>query len=414
MLFTARTLWDSFRMGTPPLRLAPPSPELSSAPPWRRDPYLLLFPLGALLAWAGVLPWLLFSLGATRLYLPMFEAIGYRAAFHPVAQVEGFLTCFAVGFLFTFVPRGTGTAPPAPWQMAVAIAAPIVSVVCAWFERWLPAQISWIALMAVLVGFVVRRARRGTRPIPASFVWVAAGLLMGATGAVLTGVAAALDDRGFWLHLVGRGLLLQGLFTGLVLGIGGLLLPAVTRGVDRASERRPPAWAYALHAVLAVAFAATFFLEHRASVQAAYALRAAIVLSVVIGSLEALHPPTLPGLHRRIARWSVWMLPAGYLWVAVAPEYRRAGLHLVFLGCFTALVLAVATQVALPHGERPHPLRARPWQLVASSGLLVAALIARVLLEVDPPHFHLWLGTSAAAFLTATVPWAALLLARRA
>ena len=123
-------------MGTPPLGIAPLSPALSAAPPWRRDPYLLLFPLGALLAWAGVLPWLLFSLGATRLYLPMFEAIGYRAAFHPVAQVEGFLTCFAVGFLFTFVPRRTGAAPPAWWQMAVALAAPVVSVVCAWFERY--------------------------------------------------------------------------------------------------------------------------------------------------------------------------------------------------------------------------------------------------------------------------------------
>jgi len=400
-------------MGTPPLRFSPLSPELSSAPPWRRDPYLLLFPLGALLAWAGVLPWLFFSLGAAGLYRPMFEAIGYRAAFHPVAQVEGFLTCFAVGFLFTFVPRRTGTAPPAWWQMAVALAAPVVSVVCAWFEQWLPAQISWIALIAVLVGFVVPRARRGTRPIPASFVWVAAGLLMGGAGALLAGVGAALEDPAFWLHLVGRGLLLQGLFTGLVLGIGGLLLPAITRGVDPTSERPPSASAYALHAVLALAFAATFFLEHRVSVQAAYALRAAIVLSVVIGSLQALHPPTVPGLHRRVARWSVWMLPAGYLWVAVAPEYRRAGLHLVFLGCFTALVLAVSTQVALSHGGRPEPLRGRPWQLVASCGLLVAALVARVLLEVDPPHFHLWLGASAAAFLTATVPWAALALARR-
>src|SRR6267143_521592 len=378
MLFTARTLWDSFRMGTPPLRLAPPSPELSSAPPWRRDPYLLLFPLGALLAWAGVLPWLLFSLGATRLYLPMFEAIGYRAAFHPVAQVEGFLTCFAVGFLFTFIPRRTGTAPPAWWQMAVALAAPVVSVVCAWFERWLPAQISWIVL-----------------------------------GAVLAGLGAAMDDPAFWLHLVGRGLLLQGLFTGLVLGIGGLLLPAITRGVDPTVDTPPRAWAYALHALLAAVFAATFFLAHRVSVPMAYALRAAITLSVVIGSLQALQPPTLPGLHRRVARFSVWMLPAGYLWVALAPEYRRAGLHLVFLGCFTALVLAVSTQVGLSHGGRPGPLRGHPWQLVASCALLVAALVARVLLEVDPPHFHLWLGASAAAFLSATVPWAALALARR-
>src|SRR5216684_2027223 len=316
-------------MDAPPLPLAEPPEVLAGAPAWRREPYLLLFPLGALLAWAGVLPWLLFSLGATELYRPMFAAIGYRAAFHPVAQVEGFLTCFAVGFLFTFIPRRTGTAPPSPWQMAVALATPVASVVCAWFERWLLAQISWIALIAVLVGFVVRRARHGSRRILPSFVWLAAGLLMGAAGAVLAGLGSALDPPRFWLHLVGRGLLLQGLFTGLVLGTFGLLLPA------------------------------------------------------------------------------------GYLWVAVAPEYRRAGLHLVFLGCFTALVLAVSTQVGLSHGDRPGPLRGRPWQLVASCALLVAALVARVLLEVDPPHFHLWLGASAAAFLSATVPWAALALARR-
>ena len=168
-----------------------------------------------------------------------------------------------------------------------------------------------------------------------------------------------------------------------------------------------------IHTVLAAAFAATFFVEHLASVVVAYALRATITLAVVIGSLQALQPPTLRGLHRRVAQWSVWMLPVGYLWVAVAPEYRRAGLHLVFLGCFTVLVLAVSTQVALSHGGRAEPLRRAPWQLVVSCGLVGAALVGRVLLEVDPPHFHLWLGASAAAFLTATVPWAALAMARR-
>jgi uncharacterized protein involved in response to NO len=401
-------------MATSPLRLATPSPQLLTAPTWRREPYLLFFPLGALLAWAGVLPWLFFSVGATGLYRPMFDAIGYRAAFHPIAQVEGFLTCFAVGFLFTFLPRRTGTAPPAWWEMALALAAPVVSVVFAWFERWLLAQISWIALLGVLIGFVVRRAGRVWRRTPPSFVWVAAGLAMGAGGAALAGVGATLDNPSFWLHLVGRGLLLQGFFTGLVLGIGGLLLPSITRGVDPAAAGPPPAWAYALHALLAAAFAATFFLEHLVSVQAAHALRAAISLAVVIGSLGALHAPTIPGLYRRVAHWSVWMLPAGYLWVAVAPEYRRAGLHLVFLGCFTALVLAISTQVGPSHGARPELLRRRLWGLVASCALLLAALVTRVLLEVDPPHFHLWLGASAAAFLTATVPWAALALARRA
>src|ERR671938_1519947 len=229
-------------MATPPLRFAAPSPELATAPAWRREPYVLLFPLGTLLAWAGVLPWFLFALGATPLYVPMLEAIGYRAAFHPIAQVEGFLTCFAVGFLFTFIPRRTGTGPPAAWQMIVALAAPVAAVVFAWFEQWLAAQISWLALLAVLVGFAARRMTFARRPAPASFVWVATGLLMGAAGAVLAGIGMTLDQPTFWLHLVGRGLLLQGLFTGLVLGIGGLLLPLVTHGVDVTAEGGPRPW----------------------------------------------------------------------------------------------------------------------------------------------------------------------------
>ena len=36
-------------MSMPKLRLSAPSPELAAAPTWRREPYLLLFPLGALL-----------------------------------------------------------------------------------------------------------------------------------------------------------------------------------------------------------------------------------------------------------------------------------------------------------------------------------------------------------------------------
>src|SRR5437764_1235525 len=170
-------------MPTAPLRLEGVSPELTSAPAWRREAYLLLFPLGALLAWAGVLPWLLFALGATPLYLPMLEAIGYRAAFHPIAQVEGFLTCFAVGFLFTFVPRRTGTGPPAAWQMVLALAAPVASVVFAWFEQWLAAQISWLALVAVLVGLAARRMAATRRRGPPRLVWCPVGLALGGGGA---------------------------------------------------------------------------------------------------------------------------------------------------------------------------------------------------------------------------------------
>ena len=58
------------------------------APLWRHEPYRLFFPLGALLAWAGVLHWLLHSVGLLASYEPVF---------HSIAQIQGFMMCFAVG-----------------------------------------------------------------------------------------------------------------------------------------------------------------------------------------------------------------------------------------------------------------------------------------------------------------------------
>ena len=133
-------------------------PASSSAlPGWRTDPYRVLFPLGVLLAWAGVLHWLLLATGV----------IGeYRSIFHAFAQIEGFMTCFAVGFLFTLIPRRTATAPPAAWQMAVGVAAPIAITAGAWYERWALSQLPWLLLMGVLIQFAVGRFRAPARFSP--------------------------------------------------------------------------------------------------------------------------------------------------------------------------------------------------------------------------------------------------------
>ncbi len=103
-------------------------------PSLRTDPYRIMFPLGWLLAWAGVLHWLLFALGVID---------DYRSIFHSMAQIQGFLTCFGIGFLFTFIPRRTGTGPVSWPELAFAVVAPIGTVVCAWFDRYALAQAFW-------------------------------------------------------------------------------------------------------------------------------------------------------------------------------------------------------------------------------------------------------------------------------
>lgn len=362
--------------------------SVGAAPLWRREPYRVLFPLGVALAWAGVLHWLLLAVGATD---------AYRSIFHSMAQIQGFVTCFAVGFLFTMIPRRTGTEAPAPWQMAVALGAPVATTVCAWFERWAAAQAFWLLLMGVVLTFALRRFRPGD--IPDSFVWVVAGLACGIGGAVLAGVGAATDAM--WLHDVGRGLVLQGMTTGLVIGVGGFLLPAITRGQ---APPLPRPRRKALHALAALAFAASFPLEAE-STRAGFALRAAAVALAFVPAARLWRRPSLPGLHRRLVWVAAWMLPLGFAFVAALPEERRIGLHIVFIGCFALLLFSVSVHVLLSHGGDAALLDASPWQLQVLAALLGLALASRLLVDLQPDRFHLWLGVAAAAFLSATLVW---------
>src|SRR5256885_6424428 len=202
----------------------------------RVDPAKVLVALGALLATAGVLPWLLFALGLRSLYVPLFRSVGFRSSFHPLAQVEGFLACFAIAFLFAYIPRKTATRPPARWQIFVAVVAPLLIAVFAFLDRWVMGQAVWLLLLAMAAEFSLRRMR-GAR-LPASFVWVPIGILMGACGAVLAGAGIVLGGRYFPLHEIGRGLLLQGMFTALVLGTFDLLVPAIAGELDEIPRNR--------------------------------------------------------------------------------------------------------------------------------------------------------------------------------
>jgi len=81
---------------------------------------------------------------------------------------------------------------------------------------------------------------------------------MGVCGAVLAGAGVMLGARQYFLHEIGRGLLLQGMFTALVLGTFDLIVPAVAEEVDEVADRKLVLEAV-LHSVCAVAFFASFF-----------------------------------------------------------------------------------------------------------------------------------------------------------
>jgi len=373
----------------------------SAVPVWRNEPYLLFFPAGIALAWAGILHWLLHAL---RLFPD------YRPIFHAMTQIQGFMTCMAVGFLFTIIPRRTGSAPPAGWQIGVGLLAPLVTTVAAWRGQWFVAQASWLILAATVIGFAVRRfvGSQATRRPPNAFVWIPLALLMGVAGSVFAGGYGRLGGAYPWLHSFGKGLVLQGMFIGFILGVGSLALPLMTRGEAPADAGRTARdWlARAANLAAAVLLVTSFWIEATSSLPRGMLLRAGVILAVFVFGPELWRLPTRPAWTARVIWISAWMVPHGYLIAALFPTQFRAGLHVTFIAGFALLSLMLSTQVTLGHAGRSDLMLGRSWQVAAIGSLAGLATIARAAMDFDPQRFLLWMAIAAGLFLAATLTWA--------
>lgn len=366
----------------------------------QREPYRLFFAQGILLGLAGTGHWVLHAAG-------VFE--DYRSIFHAMTQVQGFLMSFAIGFLFTMIPSRTGSHPPAKWQIAVGVIAPIGTTIAAWFGQWPLSQVFFVVLAFTLVSFIVARVRpsMSTRRPPDSFVWLPFALLMGIGGSVMTAVGAALGTDYWWLHTVGRGLVLQGMFVGLVLGVGGLAIPLMTRGAkpsDASSTNRSRA-VRATHVACAAALILSFFMVQWTSLRAAMLVRAVITAGVLIFGAEIWRRPTRPGWARWMIWVSAWCVPIGFALAALFDDNHKAGLHVVFIGGFATLTLGVSTHVTLAHGGYAKLRDGRPWVVPVMAACLVAGLGFRVAMEFDKPRFFEWMGVGASCFVAALIAW---------
>ncbi|MFQ5767128.1 MAG: NnrS family protein, partial [Acidobacteriota bacterium] len=332
----------------------------------RQEPYRLFFPLGILLAWGGILHWLLHAMGLLE---------DYRPVFHSIVQIQGFLTCFAVGFLFTALPRRAGAAPAAVWHLAAGALLPGAVSVAAWFQHWALSQFFWLGEVAVLISFAIAcfRSRTGTSPLPSSFIWLPLSFAMGVAGSLMTGSLGVLGPAHYRVHDLGRLLLLQGLFIGLVLGVGGMVLPLITQGPQPRTSSHPGRNRRARqgHLLGALLLCGSFVVENFASLRGGLAFRALLLAVLLVAGARMDRWPALPGMHRRLVWLSAWMIPAGYLLAALFPAQKKAGLHLVFIGGFALLALSVGVHVVLAHGGYRRLLSGRPWQVPVYGGFLL-------------------------------------------
>lgn len=368
----------------------------------RREPYTLLFPLGVLLCWAGVLHWALLSAG---------WASEYRPRFHAMVQTQGFMTCLAVGFLFTMIPRRTGTRPPASWQVLVGALGPVLMAASAWVRNWPMAQFCWLVTALVTMAFVLSRflTASATRRPPAGFTWIPLAFLMGIVGSALV-YATDGNETLFELTRFGERLVQQGLLLGLVLGVGSLALPLMTRGEGPpdAGVGSADRLVRVAHLVGALALVWSFWLEVSGYLATGLLLRGLIVLVVLVAGPQIWRPATRQGLNARVILVAAWLLPSGYLVAAAMPDHALGAMHISLIGGFGLLGLAVSAQVILGHGGYREILIGYPPALLWMVTLVGSAIVARLSMELAPDHRFRWMGYAAVLLLVATLLWARL------
>jgi uncharacterized protein involved in response to NO len=364
----------------------------------RREPFRILFPLGALLAWAAVLPWVLFGSGFIRAWL---------GTYHALTMTQGFLVAMAFGFLGTMLPRRTGCEPLTTTELCVAIAALLAVPIFLLANQLVGAELAYLTVLVTLIQFALRRLKKKGRPPHPSFVFMPLGLLGGIAGALLVAVST-FDHPG--LLAPGRALVEEGLMLSLVLAMAPMLTSLITH--DRplpdppeASYRRQRLLHLIAGALLFASFAVQFALWERGGML----LRGAVVAAEVLLTSRVYLWPTVPGLHRRLYWLALWFVPLGELAAGARPALRVPLLHLTLVGGFSLLVFAVSFHVTFLHTGREALARRRPWPVALVGSLVLLATAARTCAEHFPSHYFEALALASSLWLLGALLWGSFL-----
>jgi uncharacterized protein involved in response to NO len=339
------------------------------------DPYRIFFPLGIILGAFGVSIWPLYYYGLTP---------GYSGRAHAFVQTDGFLFAFIAGFLLTAIPRFTGTEAP-PRRIQYALAAIVICCAAAFeFQFFIAGHTLFVAEFLFLVILLLQRFLRRNQDPPETFPLVGIGLLSGFLAALINAGIAWNVIGPAWDPL-GKRLLSEGMVLLLVLGIGGFLGPRLMGFAQlpqftniRLAQTGPASKKALLYKVAGLSILLSLISEYGFGVPAMAFVRAAAVSVVILSTVQPWRWPVV----RTTLAWCVWcaqwfVILAVWI-VAFVPRYRIDFLHILFIGGFTLLILAIGTRVTLSHGGHGLAKERRSWPLRIGISTGLIAMVARV------------------------------------
>jgi uncharacterized protein involved in response to NO len=360
-----------------------------------QEPFRIFFPAGVVLGFLGVSLWVLYYLGA---------GVPYPNVAHARLMIEGLMASFIFGFLGTAGPRLTSAPHFSLKEVVILFTLDLLAAGAHLGEAHRFGDVCFVICLSAFGWILLKRFRRRKDNPPPNFVLVALGLLSGIAGAAL--LAWSEDAQYSSAYQFGSGLL-NGCFVLLpILGVAPFFIDRLLElpGSDLPESRVfSPQWKSraAFNALVGAVIIASFFIESIGPAPTGSWIRVAAIAVYLVARTPWQGRIFLADYLRA----SLLFILAGFLAIAIWPNYRIGEMHMVFIIGFNLIVLTVATRVVLGHSGYLDRLSTRPWFFIAISVLLFFAMVSRITADLAPRARVIHLLGAAICWLIAALIW---------
>ncbi len=360
----------------------------------KRDPFRLFFPVGWVLSLYGASLWIMFQQNLLSTY---------PGQHHAQLMFNGFLLCFVLGFLMTAVPRFTETSFATTFEVACSVGLILSLTWNGLTANQFNLDITMlIGVLFAMLYSIKRFVGRQSNP-PDTFIFVGLSLGLGVVGLCLILTSNA--------YQFGKALVYQAMMLGLILGIGGRLIPGIfgwTEIVKSQRDRYERSESFLRTVSLAnyigaAIFTVSFIIEFFWAPTLGRILRAIVVSYIAVTHWKLIYLPK----KRTIHTLSIWVS----CWIILVSAWLYCGypsintLHLQYIGGFGLLAVLIGSRVILAHGNDGHSIEAKKFPLGWVGFLLIVAAATRSSIYLVPDSYVTHLAYAAGIWIIGLILW---------
>ncbi len=338
------------------------------------EPFRLFFPIGILASVLGVSLWPLLYAGGLGFY---------PAQAHARLMIEGFVGAFALGFIGTAFPKMIGSPPLGRPELAVLVIALIGCIVSHSLDLTAAGDSFFVCLWLFMISIMLTRlCFFGDDLPPPGFVLAGMGVLAGVSGAVILLIGQIIQLSDFQRTL-GLLLLNEAFILGPIMGLGGFLMPRFFK-VAPVSRQRTWGQRARLAGIVGLVVLVTYLVQAGGELRWPPVARAALVAVYLLSQVGVFRRGALSGSLSLMLRVGVFCLLVGIAISGLFPSALPDVKHVIFIGGYGLLIVAIASRVAWGHSGNIELAEGRRRPITIILWLLGFAMATRVVAGFIP------------------------------